>query len=573
MDILSNLITSEIRLFIYVLLGISTIASILRWVLWSQLGNLYKDCKKLSKDLSTNLFSEGELIENLIARFEVIDLEKVNAISIIDAAYREQKIGKFSYELIENFCGILPNLLISFGLVGTFLGLTLNLSNLIPTLTNSDTANLVDQLRKPLQGMAIAFISSLVALVCAASLNIFNLIFNTNRLKFQIFNYLEDYFENICLGEKATRLDKSIEKMTSQFDDFLTRFSIVVRESIEYAFEKPAQEIRESNERSSRMAEEIGLRFTDASGTIANSANSLREAGELFQNTNFPERLYSASQELQKAESNIAALGDIMNGVNHSLIEVSKISDQVQNLIISNQKLQQVSVDILQAINNERLSINIVVDKVEEGINRVNKTVNEFQEQLAGFGKTIHIEKLINVVENSIELGDKLNKQQDNQIVEFVNLREQLQEFTKTFGIQVQDLVKEIHSENNKFQEQLAGFGKTIHIEKLINVVENSIKLGDRLNEQQNNQIAEFINLRGQLQELLKVFSSQTQELSKNIRSSNDLSDRLTNKIDKQTEELRNINYVSQLSEQNKILQKLDQSVTQVVTFLETKNL
>jgi len=501
MDKILLLVNGNITLFVIVSVCtcFSFIAIFLRFLLWVCLRDLYKNTKKLQNQL----LSDHKLIQKLEKRFNQLDLEKVNVVVIIDHAYNEQKIWNWSYELIENFCSTLPNLLISFGLVGTFLGLTINLSNLIPTLGNINGNNLIDQLKEPLQGMAIAFVSSLVALLCAMFINLINLFFNTKRLKFQIFNYLEDYFENTYLAKNKTRLDKSIEKMTFQFDEFLKRFGSAVREVVEQAFQKPAQEILDANNQSREMAREIGIRFMDASGTITAGADRLKEAGELFKESNFPERLHSASQELQKAESNISALGDIMNAVNNSLIQTSTISDQVQNLIISNQKLQKISVDILQTINSERLALNTVISFGEEGLNTINTVVFQIQERLN------HIEETVNLDEFAIALRNSNT------------------------------------------------------------LVEKMIELGNELSTQQNFQTTEFTNVKQEFQEFTKTFSSQIQELLKDIRSGSDSSNRLTNKIDKQTEELRNVNYSNQLTQQNQILLKLDKSVNQLVKFLE----
>ncbi|AFY72695.1 hypothetical protein Syn7502_00539 [Synechococcus sp. PCC 7502] len=292
MDKILNLAQGNVivSLIAYTCIGFSLISVFLRFLLWSSLRDLYKNTKRLQNES----LSDHQFIKKLEGRFKEFDLEKVNVTVIIDHAYNEQKLWNCSYEFIENFCSTLPNLLISFGLVGTFLGLTINLSSLIPSLENISGNNLIDVLREPLQGMAIAFVSSLFALSCAVVLNFINLFFNTNRLKFQIFNYLEDYFENVYLARNRTRLDRSIERMTDQFDQFLIRFGVAVREVVEQAFQRPAQEILDANNQSREMARDIGLRFMDASGTIAAGAERLKEAGDLFKTTNFPERLYRA---------------------------------------------------------------------------------------------------------------------------------------------------------------------------------------------------------------------------------------------------------------------------------------
>ncbi len=91
------------------------------------------------------------------------NLEQVNTAALIDQAYSQEKVLGKSCEQIEYLCRIVPNLLLAFGLIGTFVGITINLGSLSQTISQSqatDVSQLVEELKEPLQGMAIAFITS-----------------------------------------------------------------------------------------------------------------------------------------------------------------------------------------------------------------------------------------------------------------------------------------------------------------------------------------------------------------------------------------------------------------------------
>ncbi|AFY72694.1 hypothetical protein Syn7502_00537 [Synechococcus sp. PCC 7502] len=195
-----------------------------------------------------------------------------------------------------------------------------------------------------------------------------------------------------------------------------------------------------------------------------------------------------------------------MNAVNNSLIQASNISDQVQNLIISNQRFQQISVDILQAINSERLTLNTVISSGEEGLNTINTVISQIQDRLN------HIEETLNLDEFAIAL----------------------------------------RTSNGLIQE-------------LINV-------GSQTSVQQKDQSEIFNNTKLQIQQFTTDFKTQILELLRDIKTGNDLTDKLSTKIDKHAEELRYINYGSQVSELNKLLKSLDNSIDKLINYLKMHN-
>jgi hypothetical protein len=121
---------------------------------------------------------------------------------------------------------VLPNLLLAFGLLGTFLGITLNLTGIseLINLSGGGDVNLSIKLQKPLESMGIAFITSLIGLVCSSLITVNNIIFNTNIAKFNLISCLEDYLDNILQPtvEGSSRLDKAVNRMVEKQEEFLT---------------------------------------------------------------------------------------------------------------------------------------------------------------------------------------------------------------------------------------------------------------------------------------------------------------------------------------------------------------
>ncbi|MFM5945806.1 MAG: hypothetical protein ACKO87_16240, partial [Dolichospermum sp.] len=210
-----------ITVFLVVIPSLSTI--VIRIYLYRYLIGLTDKVQRLIKTGIRGV--QPKIIQTLEDRFEQASkqLEQVNTGALIDQIYSQETIKGFTCEQIDYLCRILPNLLLAFGLLGTFLGITINLSTLSQTInqTNaSDINNLVSELQKPLEGMSIAFTTSLTGLFFSALLTIVNFIFNSGLAKYRLISSLEDYLDNVYFPEVQgdTRLDKIVNKMVSQQD-------------------------------------------------------------------------------------------------------------------------------------------------------------------------------------------------------------------------------------------------------------------------------------------------------------------------------------------------------------------
>ncbi|MBE9170329.1 hypothetical protein IQ238_23345 [Pleurocapsales cyanobacterium LEGE 06147] len=226
---LLNLIPSYLIYLTVTLVIIPTIAAVcLRYSLYQHLTN---SAKKVNRLLA--LESRGQqpkIVENLENRFRQAreKLEQVNTIALIDGVYSQEKFTCFGFSLRceqwDYFCQTLPNLLLAFGLLGTFFGITLNLSNISQALEQGspDVTNLIVQLQTPLQSMGIAFITSLIAIFCSSVLILINLRCNTNLAKSLLISSLEDYLDNIFQRsiEGISRLDLAINRMVKQQEEF-----------------------------------------------------------------------------------------------------------------------------------------------------------------------------------------------------------------------------------------------------------------------------------------------------------------------------------------------------------------
>jgi hypothetical protein len=261
--------------------------------------NLYKKLEEINNRISRLLVGgeeEGiqpEIVKRLRTRYQNASqkLEHVNTLALIDSIYKDERVRflafKIQFDRADAITRALPNLLIAFGLIGTFLGITSNLTNISEIVTgfsdsNQNISGLVQKLQSPLQDMGIAFSSSLFGLLFGSILTIFNTIWNTSIAKHQLIASLEDYLDNIYKPtvEGNTRLDTAIDRMVKQQQEFLARFHENVGAALERSFGKAANQIAEECGRINQIAENVYTNFSNAAGNISTGASTFQYAAK-----------------------------------------------------------------------------------------------------------------------------------------------------------------------------------------------------------------------------------------------------------------------------------------------------
>jgi hypothetical protein len=350
---------------------------------------------------------QPKIIQTLEARFQQASkqLEQVNTGALIDQIYSQETIKGFTFtcEQIDYLCRILPNLLLAFGLLGTFLGITINLSTLSQTInqTNpSDINNLVSELQKPLEGMSIAFTTSLTGLFFSAFLTVVNFIFNSGLAKYRLISSLEDYLDNVYYPQVQgdTRLDKIVNRMVSQQDEFLTNFGETVRKAVEKSMGKVAKQIADGNKETTDLARQVYEKFTDAAGTISLAANEFqnsmsdlnatsqifKQSAETFNQSQFPKQLSAATVDLsntqQKFSESATSLAATTELIINALTEMENCSQTLINLGEEINNTNKTSIQVLDLHHNNQNLLTEIIPQLQEGANSYEKAVNKLDD-------------------------------------------------------------------------------------------------------------------------------------------------------------------------------------------------
>ncbi|MEL6580405.1 MAG: methyl-accepting chemotaxis protein [Cyanobacteria bacterium J06621_12] len=329
------------------------IAILLRFCLHRHLKHLAGKARRLlggvKQESTPKMFA---LLEQRLADSNV-NPDQLNTAAVIEGAYSQEKfyfLGlSLSCDFVDSFTRILPNLLLSFGLLGTFLGITFNLSNLSQTITQidiNDVRNLVEELNQPLQGMGVAFTTSLVAIACSSLLTVLNLFWNVNIVKSSLLSSVEDYIDNIFLPkiQPVSSLEEAISQFSQDFDGMVHRLGDTIEASMNKAFVK-----------------------------IQTSAATFEHAANVLDSSQFPEKLASATNNLAIAQ----------NQFSQSSLVLQNSTQSFEHNLVSMQKLTKKFLELNQKVNNIEQQYGSLVNLNQEKNIIEQSGLKEIQQELS----------------------------------------------------------------------------------------------------------------------------------------------------------------------------------------------
>lgn len=452
------------------------IPTLIIWALRISLYHHLFDLRKKTYRL-VNGDSQGkqpQFLERLQDRFSKASkqIENVNSLALIDGVYYQETFrffwGEVRCEQGEYITKIMPNLLLAFGLLGTFLGITLNLNSISEIINQggSEITDLTNQLQTPLQSMALAFLTSLIALLCSSFLTVINIKNNVNFEKNSLLNNLEDYLDNIYKPqvEGDTRLDKAVNRMVEQQHDFLLRFHDNVGQVLEKTFKQASDRMADENEKSQKLAIQVYQQLFDSCSALHTGAN-------IFQNTvlKIEERVDNLAKINNQFENNIESLDLSSKRMLHSSekIENSKFSENIEQVIIN---LTQVQTKFAEATNLlANSSAEIIVNNQQ-----TNDLAKQVYEHFRASSGTLEESAMI-FADSAITIKEsKFNEHLFNTTNNLNSIVEKTNEVVKTLN----EIVKPI----------------TVNVKTLELSAENMVKLSENVDDI-NNRYLEMTNL------------------------------------------------------------------------------
>lgn len=474
-----------VSIIVIVVLSITT--AFFRFSLYKHLVSLEKTVRRLINGYSIEI--QSKILKELEGRFQQASnqLDHVNTAALIDQVYSQEKIYGFTCEQIDYWCRIFPNLLLAFGLLGTFFGITVNLSELSQTINQTNANNvsdLVAELNKPLEGMSIAFVTSLTGLFFSTALTVINWIKNTSFAKYRLISCLEDYLDNVYQPQIQgdTRLDKIVNRMVSQQDEFLTRFGSTVRDAVEQSMGRVAKQIVQGNKEATELAKQVYESFYQAAGTISAAASEFehtiaelnekahifKDSADIFAKSQFPQQLSAATANLSSTQAKFsqsaASLATTIEYFATVLSEIQHCAQELTRLAADMHIVNQTALEAFKLHQSNQNALQEIIPQLKQGGNSFSRAINKLdklEQKVVSQTENLNtiviaIKELLNSVHqynNTTNLNlSNVCQQLDNNTDNVRNLVSHIQALTSQSNSNLTSLIAEIQSlqSNNK---------------------------------------------------------------------------------------------------------------------------
>jgi len=191
----------------------------------------------------------GHLVDRFIEAMNTITARngRIDVDALIDVEFSGQ-------HRMSQFVGLLGNLMITLGLIGTVLGMTITMNGLSGALGSLgvDQALLVEGLRSAMNGMGIAFYTTLIGSVLGGVLlRVFSWITDTSV------NGLQDLMLRTCLVHASADLEPSDDRNIRALDESVVHLQGRV-ELLNMALKASREEMGMMREEAVKMHQELG---------------------------------------------------------------------------------------------------------------------------------------------------------------------------------------------------------------------------------------------------------------------------------------------------------------------------
>lgn len=383
---------------------------------------------KIQKDLDDRVQRRNEQYNSNILNSIIEDYKsaakgnynEVNTQAIIEKSFNQELR---SLNIGERFVKHSVSLMIVLGLLGTFLGLTLAVGDLVELLDSTASNDIlenfqpiVDGLLSAVSGMAVAFITSLIGIACSVILTLLNIIFDVEEARETLMVHIEEYLDNTV----ALVLSKDKETEYTMMNKILRNTFVEFGEKIEKTLQ---QTVETFGEKLSHVVMDVELSSKTLDSTVDRFDNSLK---------NFADNIRDFSEFNFNLRNNI-------------------------------ERMDVSFVKVAEAISNTSKTI----EKNYEEIENFSKNIREAAGEMTVYNKQVvkNISSLVAEVQASVvsikELGDMLSKDM-NARIEYVQQYEQkfneltakLDKEIKMIGEQTAKQFSEVLTENGRIASQ-----------------------------------------------------------------------------------------------------------------------
>ncbi|MCF8140502.1 MAG: hypothetical protein K9J75_05285 [Cyanobium usitatum Tobar12.5m-G36] len=326
MDDLLNFAKVAILLFMVLVTFVALVFSAnlgrLTSPLSSRLASLHQDFSK-EPVIGDRLVVIKDRYEKLLKHVDQVDAAEFSA-GVIETIELNIFYRKITAASAQSWIRQAPGILISLGLLGTFAGLTVGLSEISRALDkNASTAETMAALSGIVAPMGAAFQTSLLGLFLSLLVLIWTQIAGTRDCLQSCEALLSSWLETVLpqqLGSKVMGpLRQSILDLNKATVDLPVAVQAAVKSGMKEAFSTELEKVFDINSTLTAQAQLAVRQLGSVANSFNESGQDFVQAAQAFRDTDFATTLQASVQSLQESQVNITASSD---GLSTRLVDV-----------------------------------------------------------------------------------------------------------------------------------------------------------------------------------------------------------------------------------------------------------
>ncbi|WP_460194602.1 methyl-accepting chemotaxis protein [Thermosynechococcus sp. FA-CM-4201] len=576
-----------LQLFIGTPILIAFVSAVLRWRLFSRLMEFIRwDWAVASETTQAPV-----LIQNLRQRMTrcLEKYDEINTVALVDYTLGQERLWGMSLEQIEYLTRVTPNLLIAIGLLGTFLGITINVFSIIDNLGTLDISalqgenpaqqnvvlqELFTRFREPLRGMALAFVSSLVSLSLGIFLTFINSIWNTTLARRHFFAAVELHLDHELASEQRNPTGRLIRSIDRNFSIFLENFHETVTRAIGEPLERELANLRQMHSKNIELAERVFARIDNAAGNLVSGANIFQTAVRTLENSEFAEKFSTATQQLAQFIDQLTEAGARSQELNSQVIALtSQVSETLERVNRTHVNFEEIASDLSTTTTTFRHIHDMVLGLVNQ-IEQVNRQVAQKSTELAQVAD--QLTELLAIAQRSqntlsqnqqelltmLRSMERLSNDVGQHLLQGNEELRQVRFGVSKFSTEVSNIIEQ----NKTNQDQLLTVLRknTSHVEQLSTAANQISRVTEQLDRQYKSLTDQLTTLRNSFENYRKQRSASDGDRQSQIKALEKCLEQVTDQVTQVVNE--------QLSQLKKQSQDSGQSMTKAVQSLEQIN-
>lgn len=205
---------------------------------------ILKTVRGIKRDLvegeETGVF-DTELMKKVDKRYRTAKenkIEEINTQAIIEKEFNKNYSG---LNKAERFVKNAGSLMIIFGLLGTFTGLTVSVGKLLGNLNMADTGSvesMLEVLKGSMSGMAMAFTTSLAGIIGSIISTFVKVLMNPAQQREELMLTIEEYLDNVVAAEYVQVEPDDMDVIEERFEKLFDRLTEQVETGYRKVMEK-----------------------------------------------------------------------------------------------------------------------------------------------------------------------------------------------------------------------------------------------------------------------------------------------------------------------------------------------